>query len=62
VCERIKAQKDDGVFVIAFHNVVEGEPAADREYDISSDTLRGIIDCVTTNNIYHFRVRDIIGG
>lgn len=61
VCERIKAQKDDGVFVIVFHNVTEDEPPADREYDISSDTLKGIIDCVITNNIYHFRVRDIIG-
>lgn len=61
VCDRIKAQKNDGVFAIAFHNVTEDEPSQDRIYDISSDTLKGIIDCVITNNIYHFRVRDIIG-
>ena len=61
VCARIKNLNDDEVFAIAFHNVVVGEPAADREFDISADTLEGIADCVLENNVYHFRVRDIIG-
>ena len=59
VCKRISELADDEIFVIAFHDIVLENSG--REYDVTIDTLRDILDCSIKYKIFYFRIRDIIG-
>lgn len=60
LCSMIENITEDEVYAFVLHDIVEEEPKEDRPFDVTVATLEAMLDCIVENDVYQFRIKDMV--